>query len=167
MRRHTRMVSALRGARHAFTALAVVALAGSLAAARVTAEPSGFNDEADLSVAVQFPLMLKILQFDRNLASRAGGEIVIATAFQGRYRASARARDDVYRAAQAIPGQRVADLPVRVVDIDLEQVKLKDALDRLDVDVLYITPLRATDIATITEVTRELQIASITGVRSE
>jgi len=158
------MVSALRGARHAFTALAVVALAGSLAAARVTAEPSGFNDEADLSVAVQFPLMLKILQFDRNLASRAGGEIVIATAFQGRYRASARARDDVYRAAQAIPGQRVADLPVRVVDIDLEQVKLKDALDRLDVDVLYITPLRATDIATITEVTRELQIASITGV---
>ena len=142
----------------------MIALAGSLLVTRVGADPSGFNDEADLSVAVQFPLILKILQFDRNLAERAGGEIVIATVFQGRYRASSRARDDVRRAAAAIPGQRVADLPVRVVDIDLEQVKLKDALDQLDVDVLYVAPLRATDIATIAGVTRELQIASITGV---
>ena len=164
MRRHTRIFAAVRTVRRPFATLGAIALAGALAVARANADPSGFNNEADLSVAVQFPLILKILQFDRNLGSRAGAEIVIATVFQGRYRASARARDDVRRAAEGVPGQRVADLPVRVVDIDLEQVNLKDALDRLDVDVLYVTPLRATDIATIAEVTRELQIASITGV---
>lgn len=143
--------------------VAVVA-ACSLAAAGATAEPSGFTDETGISIDMQFPLILKILQFDRNLASRAGSEIVIAAAYQGRYRASVRARDEVRRVAEASVGERVADLPVRIVDIDIERVELKEALDSLDVDVLYLTPLRAMDIAAITQVTRELHVTSITGV---
>ena len=135
-----------------------------LAAITALAEPTGFSNEAELSMAVQFPLILKILQFDRNLASRAGSEIVIAAVYQGRYHASARARDEMLEMAETSTRQRVADLPVRVVDIDLEHVQLEEALDSLGVDVLYVTPLRATDIARITRVTRERHIVSVTGV---
>ncbi len=139
-------------------------LACLLFAVGAVADPSGFGEETDLSIAVQFPLMLKILQFDRNLPSRAGSEIVVAAVYQGRYRASVRARDEVHRAASANPNPRVADLPVRIVDVDIERIDLKEALDSLDVDVVYLTPLRAMDIVSITRVTRELRIGSMTGV---
>jgi hypothetical protein len=133
-------------------------------ATTATAEPVGITEEAGLSVEVQYPLILKILQFDRNLTSRAGTEIVIATIYQGRHRASVRARDDVHRVAGAASAQRVADLPVRVVDIDIEQVDLEEALKSMSVDVAYVMPLRAVNISTITEVTRELQVATVTGI---
>lgn len=130
---------------------------------RVTAHPDHLN-ESELSAAVQFPLILKILQFDRNLATRVGKEIVIAAVYQGRYRASTRARDDVRRAAEEAIGQRVSDLPIRVVEIDIEQTKLADALDLLEVDVVYLMPLRAVDIGDITRITRERNVATVTGV---
>ncbi|HEX6789923.1 MAG TPA: YfiR family protein [Candidatus Krumholzibacteria bacterium] len=144
------------------TLLALV-LACGLAGAGATAAPNSFEDESGLSVAVQYPLILKILQFDRNLAARSGDEIVIAAVYQGRYRASTRVRDEVHRAAESSPG-RVADLPVRVVDIDIEQTSLRDAIKSLGVDVVYVAPLRAMDIASITAVTRELGVATVTGV---
>jgi hypothetical protein len=128
------------------------------------AEPAGLADETGLPVEVQYPLILKILQFDRNLVSRAGTEIVIATIYQGRHRASVRARDEVHRAAKAASAQRVADLPVRVVDVDIEQVDLAQALESMGVDVAYVMPLRAVNISTITGVTREMRIATVTGV---
>jgi len=43
-------------------------------------------------------------------------------------------------------------------------VSLERALDSLDVDVVYLTPLRAKDIGSITRVTRELHISTMTGV---
>ena len=144
--------------------LAALLVAIALCGANAGAAPNGFEDESGLSVAVQFPLILKILQFDRNLAARAGDEVVIAAVYQGRYRASMRVRDDVHQAAESSRGQRVADLPVRIVDIDIEQTDLKSALQSLGVDVVYVAPLRAMDIASITEVTRELGVATVTGV---
>lgn len=135
-------------------------------ATRVAANPDTFNEESELSVAVQFPLILKILQFDRNLATRVGKEIVIAAVYQGRYRASTRARDDVRRAAEEATGQRVSDLPVRVIEVDIEQMTLEDALDLYEIDVVYLMPLRAVDIGEITRVTRQHDVATVTGVEN-
>jgi len=141
--------------------LAIVMVIGT---APAYSDPSGFNEEPDLAMSVQYPLLLKILQFDRNLSSRAGQEIVIGVVYQGRFRASARACEEIHRAAQAAGAERLAEKRISVVELNLERVNLKQALDSLNVDVAYVTPLRATDIKTITDVTRDLHITTITGV---
>jgi YfiR/HmsC-like len=141
--------------------LAIVMVIGT---APAYSDPSGFNEEPDLAMSVQYPLLLKILQFDRNLSSRAGQEIVIGVVYQGRFRASARACEEIHRAAQVAGAERLAEKRISVVELNLERVNLKQALDSLNVDVAYVTPLRATDIKTITDVTRDLHITTITGV---
>lgn len=144
--------------------LALIATSVWLAAAPAVADPSGFNDEPDLAITLQFPLLLKVLQFDRNLSSRAGEDIVIGVVYQGRFRASARACDEIRKAARVAGSERIAERRINVVEIDLERVKLRDTLDSLNVDVVYVAPLRATDIVTITGVTRELHITTVTGI---
>src|SRR5919106_2649996 len=49
--------------------------------------------EVALPVAVQVPILVKILNFDRNLSDRAGGRLVIGVLFQSRYRTSANVAD--------------------------------------------------------------------------
>jgi hypothetical protein len=146
-----------------FARMAMVAMSLWIAASSALADSSGFNEEPDLAITLQFPLLLKILQFDKNFSAHAGQEIVIGVVYQGRYRASARACEEMRKAARAADTERVAERHINVVAIDLERVKLKDALDSLKVDVVYVAPLRATDITTITDVTRELNITTVTG----
>jgi YfiR/HmsC-like len=134
-----------------------------IAVAPAFADPSGFNEGPDLAITLQFPLLLKILQFDKNFPARAGQEIVIGVVYQGRFRASARACEEMRKAARAADTERVAERHIDIVEIDLERVKLRDALDSLKVDVVYVAPLRATDITTITDVSRELNITTVTG----
>jgi hypothetical protein len=149
--------------RHTAAGVVVAALMCA-SSGRVAADPDHFDDGSELSVAVQFPLILKILQFDRNLVERVGKDIVIACVYQGRYRASTRARDDLRRVSEQAIGPRVSDLPVRVVEVDIEQMKLEDALDMLEIDVVYLMPLRAVDIGEITRITRAHDVATVTGV---
>lgn len=115
-------------------------------------------------MTVQYPLLLKILQFDRNIAARSEDEVVIGVIYQGRFRASARACQEMRRVAQAAGAERLAEKRVNLVEVDLERVNLKQALDSLKVDVAYVTPLRATDIKSITDVTRDLHITTVTGI---
>jgi hypothetical protein len=156
-----------RGARRWSFTLArilVLAIAMVIGTAPAYSDPSGFNEEPDLAMTVQYPLLLKILQFDRNLSARAGEEIVIGVVSQGRFRASARACEEMHRAAQAAGAERLAEKRVKIVELDLERVNLKQALDSLNVSVAYVTRLRATDMKTITDVTRDLHITTVTGV---
>jgi hypothetical protein len=127
-------------------------------------DPNGFNEEPDLAMAVQYPLLLKILQFDKNLPTRAGQQIVIGVVYQGRFRASARACEEMRKAAHAADNERVGERSIKIVEVDLERVNLREALDSLNVSVVYVTPLRATHITTITNVTRELNITTVTGI---
>ena len=134
-----------------------------LAAMPAFGDPSGFNDEPDLAMTVQYPLLLKILQFDRNLPQRAGQEIVIGVVYQGRFRASARACEELRKAARNTDTERIAERRVNVVVLDLERVKLRDVLDSLKVNVIYVAPLRATDISALTDITREMHVTTVTG----
>lgn len=135
-----------------------------LAARPASAGPSGFSDEQDLAMTTQYPLLLKILQFDRSLPQRAGQEIVIGVVYQGRFRASARACEEMRKVARSAENERIAERHIHIVELDLERVKLRDSLDSLNVNVVYVTPLRATDITTITDITREMHITTVTGV---
>jgi hypothetical protein len=114
---------------------------------------------------VQYPLFLKILTFDRELAVRAGAEVVIGVVYQERVRESWLAKDELLRVVESSPVKRVKDLSVRAVAISLDDpADLEEALVRHGVDVIYVSPLRAFDIEQITRLARGRNLLTLTGV---
>ena len=121
-------------------------------------------EDVAVPISIQFPLLLKILQFDKNLYERSGERIVIGVAYQGRFRASLRAKEEMLQAAEDQAPVTVAGLPVDIVAVDIERENLSAALKSMDIDVVYVTPLRSVDIRSITKCTRARGITSMTGV---
>lgn len=110
----------------------------------------------------QVVLLTRILQFDRALQERVGDEVVVALVYQGRFRASLVARDQV---ANLLGGQRVGRRTVRVVPVELVAGRsLAEDLVASGAWVVYVAPLRATDVAEIAAVTRALGILTSSGV---
>jgi hypothetical protein len=121
------------------------------------------SQDMDVPVAIQVPVFLKVITFDRQLKARAGAEIVIGIAYQRGNRESVIAKDEAMQAfAAAVDG--VAGLPVHVEPIDLDDELLGNAVKRLPLTFLYVTPLRATDIGAIAAVTRAARVTTLTGV---
>lgn len=121
--------------------------------------------EVAVPVDVQVPLLVKILNFDRNLTTRAHGEVVLGVLCQGKYRTSADVAGEVQREARRLAGATIGGLQVRVVVIDLDETPdLVAALHRLHVTVLYVSPLRAVDVGSVTTASRAAQVTTLTGV---
>ena len=118
--------------------------------------------EMDVPVAVQIPVLLKVLSFDRQLHARAGGEIVVGVAYQSGNRASSVAHEDAVRLFSA--AHDVNGVPMRVVTIDLDHDDLDASLKQQPLTALYIAPLRATDVGHLAEVARDAGATTMTGV---
>jgi len=118
--------------------------------------------DADVPIGLQIPLFLKVVSFDRQLASRMDTELVVGVAYQRGNGESVRARDDAIhalRAAQTEPG-----LPrLRIEPIDLDKESLVLQLVRRKVTVLYVAPLRAIDIAIVADAARAARVTTCTG----
>ena len=115
---------------------------------------------------VQVPLLFKILTFDRRLATRPPGDVmVIAVVFQTGYRASLVARNQIVDALKAMEDSTISGHPVRWVAvewIDEEQVRL--ALIRERTDVVYVTPLRGVELHPLVRTARAAGMTTFTGV---
>jgi hypothetical protein len=121
--------------------------------------------EAPVPVAVQIPILVKILNFDRNLPERADGPLVVGVLFQSRYRTSANVADEVCRALHALPAGALGEMELSCVAIDLDATSALDsALKRKRVQVLYVSPLRAVLLGDVTAVSRAAGITTLTGV---
>jgi len=131
-------------------------LAGGSAQAQKMAAPA----------EVQVPLLFKILTFDRRLATRPPGDVlVIAVVFQTGYRASLVARNQIVDALKAMEDSTISGHPVRWVAvewIDEEQVRL--ALIRERTDVVYVTPLRGVELHPLVRTARAAGMTTFTGV---
>lgn len=116
-----------------------------------------------IPVDIQWALFTKILQFDRNLPERVGDEIVIGIVFQERYRNSLTVKNNLLQAASS--DSLIRNIGVRYVPIKLSPgVDFKSVIMDGDIDVLYITPLRAFDLKIITDVSRAEDLLTLTGV---
>lgn len=121
--------------------------------------------EMAVSVEVQYPLFLKILTFDRNLKTRVGEEIVIGIVYQGKFKRSLNIKDELAKVMDGSSIKKIEDIPIRYVAIDIsEEPDLKNAISSKNVDILYLTPLRALEIGTVTAVSRAKKIVTLTGV---
>jgi hypothetical protein len=114
-------------------------------------------------VAVQVPLFLKVISFDRQLRARGQTEYVVAIAYQSGNRASVDARDEVARAIKA-EHPTVLGLPVRVVMVDLDHESVSECLKAHGASLLYIAPLRAVDVGAIASTASAAGVTTVTGV---
>jgi hypothetical protein len=115
--------------------------------------------------AQQYELFTNILSFDRNLAGRTPGELVIGIVYQPRYHASRLAADEFAEAFRDSRVKEVAGFRISVEAIPLDSTAgLAESLERHGVDVAYLTPIRAADIRQVLETTRQAGVMTITGV---
>jgi hypothetical protein len=132
------------------------------------AAPRAAAQELAVPVAVQIPILAKILNFDRRLPERAGGRLVIGVLYQSRYRASATVAADVCQVLEQLPASALGALESMqrsCVAIDLDATAALDsALKRKGVRVLYVSPLRAVHLQDVAAVSRAAQITTVTGV---
>jgi hypothetical protein len=116
----------------------------------------------EVPVAIQVPLFLKVLTFDRRLDARAGQELVVAIVYQKGNRASTLARDDALRALGAAP--KIGGIAIRTYSVDLDHESLPAALGERAARVIYVTPLRGVNIVDIAEAARAARATTITGM---
>lgn len=115
-------------------------------------------------VKLQLALFLKILPFDRNLKDRVGDEIVFAVLYQNNFGISYNAKEGLLKVVKESSIKKIEGIPFRFVLIDIEETNLAEAITRDNVDILYITPLRAVEIEKITNLSRAQKIMTLTGV---
>lgn len=112
----------------------------------------------------QFPLLLKILIFDRNLETKVGDEIVVGILYQERFRRSLSVKDDFINSTNNSTKKSVNNIPFRTVSIDIESNDLETVVMSRKIDLFYVTPLRAFAMDKITNLSRSKRIMTLTGV---
>jgi hypothetical protein len=124
-----------------------------------------FAQEIAVPIEAQIPLLCKVITYDRDLKKRAGGELVIAVLYQRKFKSSLNIKDEVVGALEKMEILTDTNLRLRCVAIELiDEKNLLQELVSKEVDVVYLTPTRAFDIDSITLVTRERHVLSLTGV---
>lgn len=115
--------------------------------------------EVEVPVAVQVPLFLKVMTFDRQRRHGPDVEVLIGITFQSGYRASITTRDEVARALA-----KAANLKYRLILIDLDRDDLDEVLQQHRLNFLYVSPLRAISASSIAGIATAAHVTSVTGV---
>lgn len=112
----------------------------------------------------QLKILLNTLTFDRNLKERQGERLTIGIVYQGSYRNSLQAKDDLIEALKSVPIREIFSHSLHIVPIDLYLIGLEEAVTSQDVDVLYVAPLKAYDIRKISQLSRQERVITFSGV---
>lgn len=123
--------------------------------------------DMETPVDVQFPLLFKILTYDRNLVKRVGEEIVFGIIYQEKFRKSFNVKIGVdnFLRNWSNTDSRIENIPCRFVFLNLSSpAELRTWLAREKVDVIYVTPLRAFPLDSLAAICRSAGITSFTGV---
>jgi hypothetical protein len=121
--------------------------------------------EMPVPVRYQYLILLKTLTFDRNLKARCGNGIVLGVLYQSRFRQSVNVKDELVTIANESSYEFLDAYRIRVVPIDLSsEAGLEEQISASGVNTLYVAPLRAIDLATISAVTQKNKVLTLTGV---
>ncbi len=125
--------------------------------------PPIYAQDVAVPVALQIPLFMKVMSFDRKFAGRAGSSLVIAVVYQRGNRESTIAKDEALLAIAATP--QAFGVSRRGVAIDLDaRGDLAARIRERYADVVYVTPLRSADVRDIASAARGAGATTWTGV---
>lgn len=137
----------------------------ALLAGLILLAPPVTAQEISLPPDLQLGLIMKILTFDRQI-ERYGPELVLGMAFQPRNRESVRARDALERSVAEAGPLQVAGMPLRLVDVPLENDRLPNDLAGR-VDILYVAPIQSVDPGKLLDEAQALGILTVTASPGE
>jgi hypothetical protein len=116
-------------------------------------------------VIVHFPIMLKSLEYDRNLMNKNNGVIRIGIVYQEQFRPSLNAKNQLLRYIADNNIKNLAKYKLEIIPINLIDIsEFSDFVKNNDIDVTYITPLRAVNIDKLAQIHKSNSILSLTGV---
>lgn len=122
---------------------------------------------ADMPVPAetQVPLLLKILTYDRNLASKSGTDLVVGVVFNSANRPSAVAADKIGTALYGMKGRTVKGRAVRWFTVEYTSLSdIESVIRSKGIGVLYLTPGLDDRVDGIMGLSRRLGVTSMTGV---
>ncbi len=136
----------------------------SLAALLLLLASSSPAQDMPVSVEMQYSLFVRTLSFDRSLQDDKSRKIVIGVLYQEGVRTSMQAKEEFLSAADQSDIKTLFGRPIDCIAVSANDTPLGVTLKRLGVAVLYVSPLRTVDIATIADDLANTGILSITGV---
>jgi len=126
---------------------------------------AGFAQEMPVPVNLQLPLFTKILTFDKNLAPHGNDSLRIAIVYQKLYRYSDNTQQEFLNVVEMLELRQIKGIPVVFMSYDLQTtIELRKYFSEQKIDIIYIAPLRAAPVSEITEISRDLNILSLSGV---
>jgi len=124
-----------------------------------------FGEEMPVPPDIQFPIILRILIYDRHLESRFGAEIGLGVLYAPADPESVRAANAVVEYMYGVRGKTVKGLPVKPMLIEYTTPESLDrSITTRGIDVLYVAPGNAKNLAAITRVSQEKGVTTTTGV---
>jgi hypothetical protein len=112
---------------------------------------------AVVPVEVQLALFTKIWRLDRNFDS--AGVVTVVIVYQAGYRDSRLVKDDFVATVERLK------LPIRCIPLEAGNAELlRKGLSEIRDAVVYVTPLRAVDVAEIAQISRGRGLRTMTGV---
>ena len=117
-----------------------------------------------LSPDLQVPLILTALKYDRYFG-RFGEELTLGIVYTPTDTDSVKAANSVSDTLYRYKGKTVKGLPVRYFTVEYSTPEnLERSINNRGLDVLYVAPGSAKNLAGITQVSRELHVTTTTGV---
>lgn len=114
-------------------------------------------------VDLQCKLFVKIFKFEPKLMAKLDSGLVVGIVYQEKFRASLLAKKEAEQSFVVSEGKNKGR--VRTIGIDLNRVEiLEQTVADSGIHALYITPLRAVDLADITAISRQYKIPTLTGI---
>lgn len=115
-------------------------------------------------VSTQWAFFQKILSFQRSLVAKERSEPVLAIVYQSKFRSSLNVRNELMAILDE-QKPKIGGITLRVVEIDLtKEENIEVVCAAYKVNLVYIAPLRAFDITSILQETREKKILTLSGI---
>lgn len=122
-----------------------------------------FAQEVPLPADTQIKLLIKTLEFDRNLSGRSHDFVNIAIFYQKKNRQSNDLKLDIENAIQQFKTSKIQKKSIKFIFIDISTIsEYNDIINSQHIDVAFILPLKSINVNELTTITRQKQIISIT-----
>jgi len=116
------------------------------------------------ALKTQYTLLLKMITYNKNFLNKVTDKVTIGIVFQNRYRLSADAKENLVNVIDDL-GLKVENRVVEYILMDLsESSRLEYFVNNLSLDVLFVLPLRGTDINSIIAFSKKYKIMTFTSV---
>lgn len=116
-------------------------------------------------VNIHLPIMLKSLEYDRNLANKKSDTIRIGIIYQEQFRVSLNTKKQIDRYIAEMKVTKLAHFSIVFVPINLSNLSvINDFLSKQNLDFAYITPLRAINLENLAQIFKNNKILALTGV---